>query len=117
MKLLYSRGYFVARAPGSGSKVVHYPIVDVIAIKRNLILLFEVKRRREKDSIPIDKNQIAKLKEAEQLTGGKAFIAVYIDSSRSWYFFTLDQLQDRGNHYLISVNEFYHAKGVEILTD
>ena len=117
MKILYEKGYFVARAPASGSKSSKYPTVDVIAMKRGTILLFEVKRRKEKEAITIDKEQIEKLKEAQQLSGGSAYIAVYLDSTKSWYIFTLDQIKLKQNSYLLSVYEFDKAKSLDLLTD
>jgi len=115
MQLLKKSGYFVMRAPASGSKVKRFSYVDVIAIKRGVILLFEVKRRKKRDTVIISKEQIEKLKEAQDLTGGLSYIAVYIDDEKRWYFFTLDQLEDKGNHYLLSAYEFENAKGLEVV--
>ena len=116
MQLLKKHGYFVMRAPGSGAKVKRFSYVDVVAIKKGLILLFEVKRRQKRDTITFNKEQIDKLKEAEEMTDGNAYVAVYLDDERRWYLFTLDQLELRGNHYLLSTYEFSNSKGLEILS-
>jgi len=113
MLLLKNSGYFVLRAPASGSRVKRFNYIDVIAIKRGIILLFEVKRKMQRDTITIRKEQIEKLKRAEELTGGHAYIAVYIDEDKKFYVFTLDQLEDRGNHYLLSAYEFDNAKQLD----
>ena len=115
MQLLKKHGYFVMRAPSSGSKVKRFSYVDVVAIKKGLILLFEVKRRQKRDTITFRKEQIDKLKEAEEMTGGNAYVAVYLDDEKRWYLFTLDQLEDKGNHYLLSAYEFENAKGIEVV--
>jgi len=117
MQLLTKHGYFVMRAPGSGTRVKRFAYVDVIAIKKGLILLFEVKRRQRRDTITFHKEQIEKLKEAEEKSGGHAHVAVYIDDEKRWYFFTLDQLEDKGNHYLLSAYEFENTKSIEIVSN
>ncbi len=117
MLILKNSGYFVLRAPASGSRVKRFNYIDVIAIKRGIILLFEVKRKIQRDTITIRKEQIEKLKRAEELTGGHAYIAVYIDKDKRFYFFSLDQLEDRGNHYLLSAYEFDNAKWIEEIED
>jgi len=113
MLQLKKAGYFVLRAPASGSKAKRFTYIDVIAIKSGLILLFEVKRRQKRDTILFSKEQIDKLREAEEITGGHAYIAVYIDSDKKWYVFTIDQLEDKGNHYLLSAYEFENAMSLK----
>jgi len=115
MQILKKSGYFVMRAPASGAKVKRFSYVDVLAIKKGLVLLFEVKRRQKRDTITIHKEQIDKLREAEEKSGGHAYIAVYLDDEKRWYLFTLDQLELRGNHYLLSAYEFQNGKDIEIL--
>ncbi len=113
MTLLKKAGFFVMRAPASGSKVKRFDYVDVIAIKKGLILLFEVKRRIKKDTIEITKEQIDKLKRARELTEGQAYISVYIDDEKRWYFFTLEQLEFKNDHYLLSAYEYQNAMTIE----
>jgi len=115
MKILQNANYFVMRAPGSGARAKHYPYVDVIAIKKGKVLLFEVKAREFIRSIYIDSLQYQKLKEAEELSGGTAYIAVYIQSTKVWYLFTLDKLRQKDSVYMLGIKKYNEALSLDVV--
>lgn len=110
---LWKRGFFAMRSPASGRKAskIFYP--DVIAIKQGKTLIFEVKLRKHRDTIHIHEFKIRKLRELEQRTNGKAYVAVKVSEDKKWYFFPLEVLETQvhksSKRYVITVKMYEDA--------
>lgn len=73
--MLRDRGFAVIRAPASGSKRKD-PIPDIIALKHGIILLIEVKSRKEPDKVYIEKWQAEGILDFARKSGGEVFLAI-----------------------------------------
>ena len=99
--LLESRGFWATRIPRSGSSK---PVLDVVAIRKGLVLGFECKRRRSR--LYTREIDLRSLELWEQLTGGRAFVCVYLDSDPGLRFFPwqallkLDKIDSKTTGYL-----------------
>jgi len=106
-------GYFVMRSPASGRRARRFRYPDLVAIRRGRVLLFEVKLRKHRDTIHIPWRQVENLCYASQLCGGEAYIAVYIQEEKEWFFFRLGDLEvqehEGGRRYVITVSMFEKA--------
>ena len=104
VRKLWRRGFAVVRGPASGAKVRKAVYPDVVAIKNRHVLVFEVKKRSRLESIYLDKEQVAKLREFARRAGGDAFIAIKI-SGMPWRFVSVERLVDTGGSYKVSHEE------------
>ena len=106
-------GYFVMRAPASGRRARKFKYPDLVAISKGKILLFEVKLRKHRDTIHIPWRQIENLRYASALTGGKAYVAIYVQEDKEWYFFRLSDLElqshEKGKRFVITVGMYDKA--------
>jgi len=110
---LLRAGFFVMRSPGSGRRARRFKYPDLVAIRKGRVLLFEVKLRKHRDTIHIPWRQVENLRYASELAGGSAYIAVYIQEEKEWFFFRLgdleEQVHERGRRYVITVGMFEKA--------
>jgi len=117
VKILWRKGFFAIRSPGSGRRArrVFYP--DIIAIRKGRIILFEVKLRKHRDTIHIPEWNIRKYRELMERTNGEFYIAIKITGEQRWFIFTLDQLEKQEHNgktrYVITVSLFEKAKTIE----
>ena len=75
LTLLRDRGFAVIRAPASGSKRKD-PVPDIVAMKNGVILLIEVKSRRNGKQVYVMRNQAEGILEFAHKSGGEFFLAV-----------------------------------------
>ncbi|ADI31793.1 Holliday junction resolvase Hjc [Staphylothermus hellenicus] len=90
---LWRRGFAVIRAPASGAKARRFAVPDIVAIKNNRVLAFEVKTAEKKKTIYIPKHQVEKLLVFIRRAGGYGFIAVKIVGESGWRFIEVDKLE------------------------
>lgn len=116
LNILKKRGWYCIRGAASGRRgqKVKYP--DLLAIKDRNILIFEVKSRKHRDTIHIEKSKYGFLKWVEKVTGGIAYIAVYVTNDSKWYFFRLDDLINEGDKYAIFVRMYDKALTLDDIT-
>ncbi|MCE4624808.1 MAG: Holliday junction resolvase [Desulfurococcales archaeon] len=91
--LLWDRGYAVVRGPSSGSAARRRFQPDLIAVKKGVVLIIEVKKGREGRPIYIPPHQVVGLRELQERSGGRAVVAVKI-AYRGWRFHFLDGLHE-----------------------
>jgi len=72
---LRDKGFAVIRAPASGSKRKD-PVPDIIALKSGVIILIEMKSRKEGDRIYVKREQAEGLLEFKEKSGGLLFLGV-----------------------------------------
>jgi len=110
---LLSLGFFVMRAPASGRRAKKFKYPDLVAIRKGEVLLFEVKLRKHRDTIHIPWRQVENLRYASQLCGGRAYIAVYVQEDKKWFFFRPESLgiqkHEKGRRYVITVSMYEKA--------
>lgn len=108
VRKLWDEGFACIRAPASGSKVKHSVQPDIVAARNGIVLVMEVKTRRDAKSVYIEKEQVDKVAEWAKRAGPNAIplVAVYLGKGLGWRFATLDKLEatERGN-YRLSLNE------------
>ena len=103
---LRDRGFAVIRAPASGSKRKDH-VPDIIALKSGIILLIEVKSRKNGNKIYIEREQAEGIKEFTKKAGGELFIAVKI--RRALRFLKFEELEKtRVGNYIADIK-----KGIE----
>ncbi len=85
------------RAPASGSKIKKAKYPDVVAIKSGKVLVLEVKCRSKVESIYIKEDQINKLREFANRSGGYAFIAIRIPKG-VWKLVSIDSIEKVSNN-------------------
>ena len=112
-KILFKHGFFVMRAPASGRGAINLPYVDLVAIKKGKVLLFEVKKIDKPHNVYIRREQFEKLKKAEKLANGKAFIAIYIEALRKWTFIPIDKVNKFTPRY-VKLNIHDLAEGLKL---
>jgi len=109
---LWASGFAVIRGPASGAKAKHIIYPDLVAIRKGVVLVFEVKRRTSTSTIYIDRRQVEKLVEFAERAGGDAYIAVKTGNPGSWIFIRVDHLEEtRGGNYKVT-EETLREKGV-----
>jgi Holliday junction resolvase len=91
--LLWSRGYAVVRGPSSGSAARKRFQPDLIAVKKGVVLVIEVKKGREGKPLYVPPHQVEGLRELEKRSGGRAIIAVKIPWI-GWRFHFLSELHE-----------------------
>lgn len=97
LSLLRDRGFAVIRAPASGSKRKD-PIPDIIALKHGIILLIEVKSRKEPGKVYIEKWQAEGIYEFAKKSGGELFLAVKFPRLLKFVKFEKLRKTDAGNY-------------------
>ena len=97
LSFLYSKGYSVMRAAGSG---VNSLGPDIIAFKEGTGLAFECKAWN-KTSISIEAEKIEKLKQWESNTRMHTFIAWRMNGS-GWFFISLDEMNRTSDYYTVT---------------
>ena len=97
LNFLYSKGYSVMRAAGSG---VNSLGPDIIAFKEGTGLAFECKAWN-KTSISIEVEKIEKLKQWESNTRMHTFIAWRMNGS-GWFFISLDEMNRTSDYYTVT---------------
>ena len=97
LNFLYSKGYSVMRAAGSG---VNSLGPDIIAFKEGTGLAFECKAWN-KTSISIEAEKIEKLKQWESNTRMHTFIAWRMNGS-GWFFISLDEMNRTSDYYTVT---------------
>ncbi len=97
LNFLYSKGYSVMRAAGSG---VNSLGPDIIAFKEGTGLAFECKAWN-KTSISIEAEKIEKLKQWESNTKMHTFIAWRMNGS-GWFFISLDEMNRTTEYYTVT---------------
>jgi|ECHhosMinimDraft_1075155.scaffolds.fasta_scaffold07715_2 Holliday junction resolvase len=75
LTLLRDRGFAVIRSPASGSKRKD-PVPDIVAMKDGVILLIEVKSRRNGKQVYVKRDQAEGILEFAHRSGGELFLAV-----------------------------------------
>ncbi len=112
-RLLWKKGFAVLRAPASGAKTRKLAYPDLIALKKGMIFVFEVKTREKPGIIYIDRKQFMKLMEFIRRSGGQGYIAVKIMDGRGWRFIPIDKVEEtRGGNYRVSLENI--EKGLRI---
>lgn len=98
---LWRLGFAVMRAPASGSKIRKAKYPDVVAIKSGKVLVFEVKSRSKLENIYLRSEQVEKLREFAERSGGQAYIAIKLSGS-DWRVVELELLEKipNGNYRL-----------------
>ncbi|AGE71471.1 endonuclease [Sulfolobus acidocaldarius] len=94
---LRDKGFAVIRAPASGSnRKDHVP--DVIAMKSGVIILIEMKSRKNGNKIYIQKEQAEGIKEFAKKSGGELFLGAKI--AKDLKFLRFDELRrtEAGNY-------------------
>jgi len=112
-KILLNHGFFVIRSPASGRRTKKFIYPDLVAIRKGKVLLFEVKMRKKRETVYIEKRKYDNLKFAAILSGGIPYLAVYVSSDKRWYLFKLDQLVYRDRKYVLSMDRFDEGKNIE----
>lgn len=82
-------GWSVLRAPGSGARY-SAPVPDIVALKKGMALVFEVKLRDKPRSIYIEEPKYLGVKEYAENAGAQAYLAVKIKGEQDfrvvpWY--------------------------------
>ncbi|AEB94466.1 Holliday junction resolvase Hjc [Metallosphaera cuprina] len=75
LSLLRENGFAVIRSPASGSKRKD-PAPDLIALKGGVILLIEVKSRKDRKNVYVTKEQMEGILEFSRRSGGELFLAI-----------------------------------------
>ncbi len=96
-KKLRDRGFAVTRAPASGSKRKD-PIPDIIAMKKGIILLIELKSRSKDGKIYISKEQAEGAMVFAEKSGGYLFLGVKTPSSFKFLHFSRLRSTKGGNY-------------------
>ncbi|MEB3778822.1 MAG: Holliday junction resolvase [Desulfurococcales archaeon] len=89
---LWEMGYAVIRGPSSGSGVRRRIHPDIVAIKKGVTLVIEVKIGHPGKPVYINKRQANRLTEFAERAGGKALIAVKIPG-KGWRLHEITKLQ------------------------
>jgi len=88
IKFLNNHGFSCVRSASSGG--YYYP-VDVVAIRKDVTLSFEIKSWAKKPRL--DKDQLARFKEWSENAGAFAFLAWY--NNNQWRFLPLKQAEEK----------------------
>lgn len=97
LNFLYSKGYSVMRAAGSG---VNSLGPDIIAFKDGTGLAFECKAWN-KSSLSIEAEKIEKLKQWQSNTKMHTFIAWRMNGT-GWFFMTMNELNRTPDYYTVT---------------
>jgi Holliday junction resolvase len=95
--LFWGNGWTAVRVAGSGN--TKYPSPDVLASNAVRRLAIEAKVTKDKYK-HFPKDEIEQLREFSQKSGAEPWIAVKFKGN-SWFFLSLEDLQETGAHYSI----------------
>ena len=98
-KFWAAKKWSAVRIAGSGS--MKYPSADVLATNKLRRLAIECKTSGDKSRY-LTKEEVKQLKEFSDIFGAEPWIAVRFDRN-DWLFLSLDDLEDTGNNYLVSL--------------
>jgi Holliday junction resolvase len=95
VRKLWQLGFATMRAPASGSKAKKTYQPDIIAVRNNKIFVIEVKTRKTKSTIYVDRYQVEKVKEWVKRAGTNAYglIGVYVGREYGWRFIPIERTQ------------------------
>jgi len=113
VSILHRHGFLVVRAPASGRRCrrIYYP--DVVAVKNGKTFIFEVKLLNKPKTLWIKIRHYYRLKEVEERSNGKAFIAVYVADLKEFRFIPLEKINKFTNNYFkLSVHDV--AEGLRL---
>ncbi|BBG23996.1 Holliday junction resolvase Hjc [Sulfuracidifex tepidarius] len=96
-KKLRDKGFAVTRAPASGSKRKD-PIPDIIAMKKGIIVLIELKSRSKEGKIYVSKEQAEGAKEFADKSGGYLFLGIKTPSTFKFLDFSKLRSTKGGNY-------------------
>ncbi|MEJ2771101.1 MULTISPECIES: Holliday junction resolvase Hjc [unclassified Stygiolobus] len=94
---LRDRGFAVIRAPASGAKRKDH-VPDIIAMKSGVIILIEMKSRKNGSRIYIERKQAEGIKEFARKSGGELFIGAKIDKELRFVKFDSLRKTEIGNY-------------------
>jgi len=107
---LRDKGFAVLRAPASGSKRKDH-VPDIIALKSGIIILIEVKSRKNGKKIYIEREQAEGISDFAKKSGGELFLAAKID--RTLRFVKFEEIRKtEGGNYAIDLETV--EKGMDI---
>jgi len=107
---LRDKGFAVLRAPASGSKRKDH-VPDIIALKSGVIILIEVKSRKNGKKIYIEREQAEGISDFAKKSGGELFLAAKID--RTLRFVKFEEIRKtEGGNYAIDLETV--EKGMDI---
>ena len=107
---LRDKGFAVIRAPASGSRRKDH-VPDIIALKSGVIILIEVKSRKNGKKIYIEGEQAIGINEFARKSGGELFLAAKIN--RTLRFVKFEELRKtEGGNYVIDLESI--EKGMDI---
>jgi len=110
-KELEKFGYVVVVSEGKSAKQRLDNNVDLVALKRDKTLLFYVTNREYEKTIRIKPKHVANLEKVKETTGIEPYIAVYMNTKKSFYIFTLDRVHKTlSGSYTISYKEFLQPR-------
>lgn len=94
---LRDRGFAVIRAPASGAKRKDH-VPDIVAMKSGVIILIEMKSRKNGSRIYIEREQAEGIKEFARRSGGELFIGAKIDKELRFVKFDSLRKTEIGNY-------------------
>ncbi|BCU71342.1 Holliday junction resolvase Hjc [Stygiolobus caldivivus] len=94
---LRDKGFAVIRAPASGAKRKDH-VPDIIAMKSGIIILIEMKSRKNGSKIYIEKEQAEGIKEFARRSGGELFLGAKIEKELRFVKFDNLRKTDAGNY-------------------
>ena len=89
--LLWEMGYAVVRGPSSGSGVRKRYQPDIVAVKKGVVIVIEVKKASRGKPVYIPARQVRGLREFAERSGGVAYIAVRLPGG-DWRMHKLSDL-------------------------
>lgn len=108
---LYGLGYATLRAPASGKGGKP----DVVALKKDRVVAFEVKVRSRARDIYIPWYEVERLRTWARRAGAIAYIAVKRLDINEWRLIPLDMLERTNGYYRISRKAFWDGYELNIL--
>ncbi|BFH74469.1 Holliday junction resolvase Hjc [Sulfurisphaera javensis] len=94
---LRDKGFAVIRAPASGSKRKDH-VPDIVALKAGVIILIEVKSRKNGSKIYIEKEQAEGIKDFAKKSGGELFLGIKLSKMLRFVKFEMLRQTEGGNY-------------------
>ncbi|HDI74981.1 MAG: Holliday junction resolvase [Thermoprotei archaeon] len=114
-QILWDKGFACIRGPASGARVQKRFCPDLVALKNGCIFIFEIKYRKSREPIYIEKDKINKLLDFAERAGGYAFIAIRIRSEKKWRFVKAEELDETPESFKISPEKIERAYSIRDL--